>query len=79
MTDDISAGGRADVAFSFFTGQGGVSPAGADGTATVAIRVRNVRGAYETAGTVGGQPVEVLGIERSPVAGYTRVLVRFTE
>ncbi len=77
MTDDIAAGGRFEVAFSFFTGPAGVSPMAEDRTTIVAIRKPSVRGAYDAAGTVAGQPVEVLGVSKSPVEGYTRVTVRY--
>ncbi|ARR52114.1 hypothetical protein HY78_00875 [Rhizorhabdus wittichii DC-6] len=80
MTDDIAAGGRFEVAFSFFpAAPAGVSPMAEDRTAIVAIRKASVRGAYDTAGEVAGQPVEVLGIGKSPVEGYTRVTVRYLE
>ncbi|QEH80816.1 hypothetical protein EIK56_22890 [Sphingomonas sp. C8-2] len=77
MTDDIAAGGRFEVAFSFFTSSAGVSAMTEEREATVAIRKASVRGAYDTAGTVAGQPVEVLAIGKSPVEGYTRVTVRY--
>ncbi|MBO9380227.1 hypothetical protein GG804_26020 [Sphingomonas histidinilytica] len=77
MTDDIAAGGRFPVAFSFFNDVAGVSPMTPDREATVAIRKPSVRGAYDTAGMVAGQPVEVLGVSKSPVEGYTRVTVRY--
>lgn len=77
MSLDLSTGGKAEVAFSFFTGSAGVSSIDANRQATVAVRLKSVRGAYEEAGTVDGRDVELLGIEKSPVAGYTRVLVRF--
>lgn len=77
MNQDVAAGGRFDVAFSFYTGAAGVSPMSEDREATVAIRIKSIRGAYETAGTVGGQPVEVTGTAKSPVEGYTRVTVRY--
>lgn len=77
MSNDIADGGRAEVAFSFYSGAAGVSPANDSGEATVAVRVKSVRGAYEDGGTVDGRPVEIVRIEKSPVAGYTRVVVRF--
>ena len=77
MSLDLSTGGKADVVFSFYEGQAGVSSIDAKREATVAVRLKSVRGAYQDDGTVDGQPVELLGIEKSPVAGYTRVLVRF--
>ncbi len=77
MTDDIAAGGRFEVDFSFFTGTAGVTAMTPEREATVAIRKASVRGTYDTAGTVASQPVEVLGIGKSPVEGYTRVTVRY--
>ena len=76
MSNDIADGGRAEVAFSFYSGAAGVSPANDAGEATVAVRLKSVRGAYDEAGTVNGQTVEIVRIEKSPVAGYTRVVVR---
>ena len=78
MSNDLSEGGRAEVAFSFFSGTAGVSPANDAGEATLAIRLKSVRGAYEEMGTVDGQPVQIVRIEKSPVAGYTRIVVRIT-
>ena len=81
MSLDFATGGRADVAFSFssgpYAGSAGVSAIDANGEAIVAVRIRSVRGGFGPNGTVGGQPVLVLGVERSPVEGYTRVMVRF--
>lgn len=79
MIDEIAAGGRFEVAFSFFAGMAGVSPASPDGEATVAIRKPSVRGYYEPTGTVAGQPVDVLAVSRSPVEGYTRISIRYRQ
>lgn len=79
MNDNVAAGGRFDVAFSFYTGSAGVSAMDANREATVAIRIKSVRGSYEPAGTIAGQPVEILAIGKSPVEGYTRVAVRYPE
>lgn len=79
MTDGIAAGGRFDVAFSFFTGPAGVTAMTPEREATVAIRKASVRGAYETTGSIAGQPVEVLAVGASPVEGYTRVSVRYLD
>jgi len=79
MNDNVAVGGRFDVVFSFYTGAAGVSAMNADREATVAIRIKSWRGIYEPAGTIDGQPVEILAIGKSPVAGYTRVTVRYPQ
>lgn len=81
MSLDLSTGGRAAVAFGFaqgnYEGLAGVTAVNADGIATVAIPVKSVRGSFDEEGLVDGRAVAVTGIEKSPVVGYTRVLVRF--
>ena len=76
MSTDITAGGRFDVAFSFYSGQAGALPVNADGEIVLAIRIKSVRGSYEPLGTIAGQQVEIRGVGKSPVEGYTRVTVR---
>lgn len=80
MTDAfniINNGVRVPVVFDFFEGIGGVARREGAVEATVAIRER-VRGAELGPGTVDGQPVEVLSIQKSPtVPGMTLVEVRF--
>lgn len=80
MSLDLSTGGRADVAFSFYTGRAGVAAMDADRQAIIAIPVSSMRTADSKVGetgTVDGLTVKVLGFEKSPVTGYIRVAVRF--
>lgn len=77
MTGTINNGERLQVAFSFFTGEGGLARAAGSRDATVALRIPPVRGAYDSTGFVGGQPVEVISVKRSAVPGFVLVEVRF--
>lgn len=77
MSLDLTTGGRVDVTFPFYEGSAGAGAMNDAGEVIVAIRVKSVRGAFDSAGIVDGQPVEILSVDKSPVAGYTRVVVRF--
>lgn len=76
MNEDITAGGRFDVAFSFYSGSAGVSPVNDAGEAVVAIR-RAAPRAWRPEGMIAGQPVQLVEIVKSPVEGYVRFVARY--
>ena len=76
---NVNNGVRVNVAFSFFTGPGGLSRAANSRDATVAIR-DTARGAAPGDGTVDGQPVEVVATRRSQtMPSMTLVDIRYPE
>lgn len=77
MTNIVDNGTRLQVAFDFYTGEAGLSRREGAAEGTVAVR-QKIRGADEGSGTVGGLPVRVVQVRRSPaVAGMTLIDVVF--